>query len=165
MIRRPPRSTLFPYTTLFRSRGRYPIRNAIFNWSSDSTPKKFGRKNTGVFKRLVSGEPVAYRKLGQDIMDIGTVPYLIFNLNELPYPDDSSLGLIRRLQFVSFDVTIPKERQNPELASILIKNEISGIFNWVLRGTNELWRRFFKFPRSEERRVGKECRSRWSPYH
>ena len=21
------------------------------------------------------------------------------------------------------------------------------------------------YPRSEERRVGKECRSRWSPYH
>src|SRR3712207_9214579 len=25
--------------------------------------------------------------------------------------------------------------------------------------------RFANFPRSEERRVGKECRSRWSPYH
>src|SRR3712207_7028676 len=24
---------------------------------------------------------------------------------------------------------------------------------------------FAKIPRSEERRVGKECRSRWSPYH
>ena len=24
---------------------------------------------------------------------------------------------------------------------------------------------FFVFYRSEERRVGKECRSRWSPYH
>ena len=23
----------------------------------------------------------------------------------------------------------------------------------------------FKYERSEERRVGKECRSRWSPYH
>src|SRR5256885_16134657 len=23
----------------------------------------------------------------------------------------------------------------------------------------------FAYPRSEERRVGKECRSRWSPYH
>ena len=23
----------------------------------------------------------------------------------------------------------------------------------------------FRKPRSEERRVGKECRSRWSPYH
>ena len=25
--------------------------------------------------------------------------------------------------------------------------------------------RFVIFMRSEERRVGKECRSRWSPYH
>ena len=24
---------------------------------------------------------------------------------------------------------------------------------------------YFQAPRSEERRVGKECRSRWSPYH
>ena len=24
---------------------------------------------------------------------------------------------------------------------------------------------YIKHPRSEERRVGKECRSRWSPYH
>ena len=27
------------------------------------------------------------------------------------------------------------------------------------------WRNDFIIPRSEERRVGKECRSRWSPYH
>ena len=26
-------------------------------------------------------------------------------------------------------------------------------------------RKYSKAPRSEERRVGKECRSRWSPYH
>src|SRR5256885_12154445 len=25
--------------------------------------------------------------------------------------------------------------------------------------------RYYRYPRSEERRVGKECRSRWSPYH
>src|SRR5256885_9502232 len=30
MIRRPPRSTLFPYTTLFRS-VRLPVNNALFN--------------------------------------------------------------------------------------------------------------------------------------
>src|SRR5947208_11070228 len=28
MIRRPPRSTLFPYTTLFRSRSRWPRRRS-----------------------------------------------------------------------------------------------------------------------------------------
>ena len=28
-----------------------------------------------------------------------------------------------------------------------------------------IWAAPGKHPRSEERRVGKECRSRWSPYH
>ena len=33
-------------------------------------------------------------------------------------------------------------------------------------GTGESWRqRLQAVARSEERRVGKECRSRWSPYH
>ena len=37
-----------------------------------------------------------------------------------------------------------------------------------LQGSTELlegWSGVFKLERSEERRVGKECRSRWSPYH
>src|SRR2546421_5619285 len=34
---------------------------------------------------------------------------------------------------------------------------------WVAIVLNELLRR--RYERSEERRVGKECRSRWSPYH
>ena len=29
----------------------------------------------------------------------------------------------------------------------------------------QIGRRMVSFTRSEERRVGKECRSRWSPYH
>ena len=40
------------------------------------------------------------------------------------------------------------------------------------RERNELWSKvalgsgeILRFDRSEERRVGKECRSRWSPYH
>ena len=44
-----------------------------------------------------------------------------------------------------------------------------GNFNTKVR--EELWRRVKEnvrnreLTRSEERRVGKECRSRWSPYH
>src|SRR2546426_2776258 len=38
MIRRPPRSTLFPYTTLFRSPNRDNIRHHVYPFSS---PKKF----------------------------------------------------------------------------------------------------------------------------
>src|ERR1035438_10579969 len=37
MIRRPPRSTLFPYTTLFRSAGGRPFRRAVHcaRWRTD----------------------------------------------------------------------------------------------------------------------------------
>src|SRR3712207_3985601 len=39
MIRRPPRSTLFPYTTLFRSK---PSCRSFFMWSVDMTDYLFG---------------------------------------------------------------------------------------------------------------------------
>src|SRR5687768_18185993 len=41
MIRRPPRSTLFPYTTLFRSRGRRRARGggARAGWLARSAPR------------------------------------------------------------------------------------------------------------------------------
>src|SRR3712207_7169068 len=39
MIRRPPRSTLFPYTTLFRSRDRLDVvRVAVFTGSQSGPP-------------------------------------------------------------------------------------------------------------------------------
>ena len=41
-------------------------------------------------------------------------------------------------------------KEDRHLQHLLIRGEISG---------------FTRNQRSEERRVGKECRSRWSPYH
>ena len=42
---------------------------------------------------------------------------------------------------------------------ILLKREdLQSVFSFKLRGA-------YNKMRSEERRVGKECRSRWSPYH
>ena len=41
-------------------------------------------------------------------------------------------------------------------------DEISNLPEWW---SEELFRRDVLRSRSEERRVGKECRSRWSPYH
>src|ERR1039458_5409862 len=52
----------------------------------------------------------------------------------------------------------------------LVGNEggvVSGVFNLESSGVEASdWRpRHDEHYRSEERRVGKECRSRWSPYH
>lgn len=73
-------------------RGRFPIRNAIFNWSMDSDAKKFGRGDNGMFKRLVSGEPVPMRELGKNILETRRLPYMIFNMNELPFSEDASFS-------------------------------------------------------------------------
>ena len=129
-------------------RGRATIRSAVFNWSSDSDAKKFGKKNTAMFKRIVSGESYPYRLLGHDIDQAEQCPYLIFNLNEAPLIEEGTNGFMRRLQFVNFDVTIPKFKQDPNLANKIINKELPGVFNWVVRGSREIRRRHFKFPDS-----------------
>jgi len=129
-------------------RARKLLREAVFNWSSDSDGRTFGRKRSGVFKRIVSGETVTDRGIGENVSFNDNMPYLVFSLNELPYPDDQSFGFIRRLQFISFDVVIPKEKQNKTLARDLVKN-YPGIFNWIVRGAREIVRRRFIFPSSD----------------
>ncbi len=130
-------------------RGRAAIRSAVFNWSSDSDPKKFGMKNTAMFKRIVSGEPFPYRLLGEDIAVSNSCPYLIFSLNELPNINEATHGFVRRLQFVNFTQTVPRWKQNPNLAQEIIDSELPGVFNWVLRGAKEIRRRHFHFPSTD----------------
>src|SRR4026209_3054210 len=43
MIRRPPRSTLFPYTTLFRSRSSAPLPGSVWCPRTSWTPRLDGR--------------------------------------------------------------------------------------------------------------------------
>ena len=136
-------------------RGRLPIRGAIFNWSSDSNPRKFGsnRSEQNIFKQLVSGEPVPIRGIGRNVEECREIPYLIFNLNALPNTDDDTNGMMRRLQIIPFDVTIPRSKRDPNLANSIIRNELPGIFNWVMRGTKELFRKKFRFPDAEGSRL------------
>lgn len=130
-------------------RSRYLIRNAVFNWSSDSNPKKFGKKNTAIFKQIVSGETVQVRGIRENVQNCYDLPYLIFSLNEPPTYADATNGFLRRLQYVNFDVTIPRYKQDPSLAFRIIQSDLPGVFNWVLRGAMELKRRRFQFPESE----------------
>src|SRR3712207_7204283 len=43
MIRRPPRSTLFPYTTLFRSNANLMIENLSIRRASPACPRRLNR--------------------------------------------------------------------------------------------------------------------------
>src|SRR3712207_9111017 len=104
MIRRPPRSTLFPYTTLFRSAGEREIRD-----TADVLTERFPSVEVlPLYSRLSAADQ--HRVFGPHT---GRRIVLATNVAET-------------------SLTVPGIR-------------------YVVR--------------SEERRVGKECRSRWSPYH
>src|SRR5256885_17194568 len=109
MIRRPPRSTLFPYTTLFRSgeNGRACARP----------------------------EPV-------------------------PPMDPDALSWQRRQQEIIAFAQARPEQGARDRSPFTTYSYID-----VLRGRIPAAAFRGKYVRSEERRVGKECRSRWSPYH
>src|SRR3712207_9162554 len=105
MIRRPPRSTLFPYTTLFRS--HCPTSNL--------------RLGAGV-------APV------RELVDAG-VP--------IGLGVDGSASNERGDLFLEVKQALLVARARGGPAALGVRDAL----------------------RSEERRVGKECRSRWSPYH
>src|SRR2546425_13123514 len=112
MIRRPPRSTLFPYTTLFRS------------------------------ARVDRSDPYFY-------------PYqrYVFSAN----------ATMRHVT--------SKTRITPALYRALLSRaaptawSVDGTGRLVVERQGEVGPEAAACERSEERRVGKECRSRWSPYH
>src|SRR2546427_12913758 len=114
MIRRPPRSTLFPYTTLFRSDPRLvqPMRGEL---------TRLG------FRELRSPEEV-----------------------------DAALGTARDTTLVVVNSVCGCAARNARPAAALA-------IAHPKRPRQLLT--VFAGQRSEERRVGKECRSRWSPYH
>src|SRR2546430_16847856 len=102
MIRRPPRSTLFPYTTLFRS-------DAVLGLPARSYSYEIQRR---LVKAAVKGP---------------------------------------------FDEAIE------ELADALGVNLSKRTAEQIVADASVDFDSFYR--RSEERRVGQECRSRWSPYH
>ena len=63
---------------------------------------------------------------------------LAFNTNELPRDVEHSEAYFRRCLPIPFQAVIPEDEQNPELADEIIKEELSGVFNWVLNGLESL---------------------------
>ena len=77
-------------------------------------------------------------------------------ITDLKLPDGTGLDVIAHVH-----------RERPELPLILITSysSLDSAIGALRAGAVDYLIKPFENERSEERRVGKECRSRWSPYH
>src|SRR3712207_5130684 len=135
MIRRPPRSTLFPYTTLFRSAYSTDIKELF---SEEEQPEV-----------VIAGRMMSRRVMGKA------------SFAEL----QDSKGRIQ--VYISRDDICPgedKDLYNKVFKKLLDIGDIIGVKGFVFKTQTGEISVHAKELRSEERRVGKECRSRWSPY-
>src|SRR3989449_2062895 len=176
MIRRPPRSTLFPYTTLFRSRIRQPYKRASRHFRPEGTIVDVGKGvRIGGNEVIVAAGPCSVesaeqiqtvaeivKRAGAKILRAGafkprTSPYTFQGLGE------------KGLQFLrvaadKYNLVVVSEVMDGSQISMMLR--YAGILQVGARNMqNYHLLRALGEVRSEERRVGKECRSRWSPYH
>ncbi len=113
---------------------RAKISNKLVNYASEMN----GRLDANMFKQLVSIEPIQARlPYGEPFM-IEDYAKLIFNCNELPKDTEHTHAFFRRFLILNFDVTIAEHKQDKELHTKIINNELSGVFNWVLEGLDNL---------------------------
>jgi putative DNA primase/helicase len=120
----------FTLGNLAEENNRAFLDNMLLNYGSEIK----GSVDADLFKQLVSGEPVQCRFKYKDSFTIRNYARLCFNCNELPREVEHTDAYFRRFLIIPFEVTIPEEEQNPDLAKEIISRELSGIFNWVLDG-------------------------------
>lgn len=113
---------------------RAQIADKLVNYATEIN----GKLESSKFKSLASGEPMEARLPYRDPFIIEDYAKLIFNTNELPKEVEFTHGFFRRFLIIRFDVTIPEKEQNKGLANEIIKDELPGVFNWILTGLNRL---------------------------
>src|SRR2546430_8103737 len=86
MIRRPPRSTLFPYTTLFRSAG--PAQSAVPGACADPASRQHDRRSS-------AHEPAQDRKSTRLNSSHSQISYAVFCLKKKKLPATRTSMLVR----------------------------------------------------------------------
>src|SRR3712207_25624 len=146
MIRRPPRSTLFPYTTLFRSFG--PVEVQPLSRIQRLSGPHLHRSWLNV-PHVTHGDEADITEIDQYRKELDTAAKEKgYRVTLLAFLMKASVSALKA--FPEFNSSL-----SPEKDSLILKKYYNiGIAVDTPEGL-----------RSEERRVGKECRSRWSPYH
>ena len=127
---------------------RSMISGKLLNYSSELGTNL---SDVDMIKKLISGEPVDARNPYGRPFTVRKYCKFMFNTNSLPTSVEISDAYFRRMNFMQFDVTIPKYEQDPDLAKKIIASELNGVLQWVLDGLKRLLvtHKFTKSPKME----------------
>ena len=109
---------------------RSMIADKLLNYCSETSASV----QSEIFKKLVSREPIDVRQVYKQSFIMRDYAKLMFNANELPTDIEHNHAFFRRFLIIPFRVTIPEERQDKNLSTKIIRQELPGIFNWILSG-------------------------------
>src|SRR2546426_8302953 len=156
MLPRPPRSTLFPYTTLFRSLSASPqhLPARVRRLAEEQRAAIRGQE-----KLLDRLSEYTGRDLWQSAPEIHGRKLLSRVFTEAEHLEAKRVA--HAIQKQPSCAALIGVKGNP--ATLYFAQSPGGAWDMgsLVRQTTAR----FGGKRSEERRVGKECRSRWSPYH
>lgn len=113
---------------------RAHLATKLVNYASELN----GKLEADTFKQLASGEPIEARLPYGQPFSLTDYAKLIFNCNELPTEVEHTHAFFRRFLIVPFAVTIPDAEQDKTLAATIIREELAGVFNWILTGLRRL---------------------------
>jgi putative DNA primase/helicase len=100
-------------------------------------------------KQITGGDMIAARFLNHDFFQFKPVLKLWYAVNHKPVIKDNTESIWRRVMLIPFEVSIPKEEQDPMLPELLAA-EASGILAWAVRGCLE-WQRIGLAPPAKVR--------------
>lgn len=96
-------------------------------------PKEGLPLNEEIIKTITSSEPVPIRRLHQEFVDVYPQFNLVLSTNRKPEIRGDNDGIWRRVHLVPWDVQIPPEERDRDLAEKLWA-ERAGILNWLIGG-------------------------------
>src|SRR3712207_8881454 len=100
MIRRPPRSTLFPYTTLFRSRKSRPFRNVHAMFPPGCRRSKLDFAHSGGAGALAGRHLIPDRKSTRLNSSHANISYAVFCLKKKKKQSSDQLENTHRIRLV-----------------------------------------------------------------
>jgi putative DNA primase/helicase len=97
------------------------------------------RLSEALVKDLTGGEILSARRMKEDFWHFKPSHTLVLSTNHKPIIRGTDNGIWRRILFIPFNITIPKEEQDRELATKL-RDELPAILHWTVAGCLD-WQR------------------------